>query len=71
MLGDGFIAPDGVFRKDGAVDLQSLGKGGAESLRDLKKKGGFKNIIHFLQMYKNNAWFSHTLSSLCSICREK
>ena len=34
FLGDGIIAPDGVFRKDRAIDLQSLGKGRAESLRD-------------------------------------
>ena len=30
LLGDGIIAPDGVFGKDRDVDLQSLGKGGAE-----------------------------------------
>ena len=47
------------------------GKGRGRIINGLKKKkGGFKNI-HFLLMYKNNALFSHTLSSLCSICREK
>ena len=47
------------------------GKGKGRVIKGLKtKKGEFKNIIHFLQMYKNNAWFSHALSSLCSLCRD-
>lgn len=52
MLRDGIIAPDGIFRKDGLIDLQPLGKGRGSVIEGQKKRVGFKNIIYFLPITK-------------------